>query len=38
MMRFGKYLKPLNATVNWIPTAHGSSSKKFDEEYKKAKK
>lgn len=38
MMRFGKPLKPLNAEVKYVPTAHGSSSKKFKEEYKKAKK
>ena len=30
-------LEPLNADVKYIPSAHGSSSKKFDEEYKKAK-
>ena len=38
MIRFGKPLKPLNADVKYIPGARGSSSKKFKEEYKKAKK
>lgn len=26
----------LRARIKWIPTAHGSSSKEFDEEYKRA--
>lgn len=33
MMRFDKYLKPLDKDVPYIGTAHSISSEEFDEEY-----
>jgi hypothetical protein len=36
MMRFGKSLPPLDADVDVISSAHGTSSKKFKEDYKEA--
>jgi hypothetical protein len=36
MMRFGKSLPPLDADVEYIPSAHGTSSKKFKKDYEEA--
>lgn len=38
MMRYGKPLKPLNVKVEGLYGAKGVSSKKFREDYEKAKK
>jgi len=36
MMRFGKRLGSLDADIEFIPSASGSSSEEFDKEYAEA--
>jgi len=37
MMRMGKPLEPLDADVEYIPSAHSTSSEEFKKEYDEAK-